>query len=336
MDWGSLILALPAGVLLGCAFGALVQRSHFCTMGALADLALFGDWRRLRAWLLAIAVALIGVQALGLAGLVEISASWYAVPRPLSLVLAGGLVFGFGMTLCGGCASRTLVRLGAGSLKAALALALLAAAALASAGLLAVLAPAAWTTPTLTSPPGPVSAALAEVVGGLLLVFALADERFRNSLPDLLAGLGIGALAIFAWLIDAGFGGIAPTSLNFVAVPALAPLGDLPALALGLLLGVPLGAHVTARLTGTFRVERFTGRADLHRHAWGGVLMGVGAGLTLGCTIGHGVGGLATLALPSLVALTGVLAGAWLGLRYLEQGSLRGALRALLPGQGRA
>ena len=107
-----------AAFAAGLVFGAVVQRTHFCTMGAIADLVLFGDGRRMRAWLLAIAVGLLGSQLLDSTGIVDLGSSFYRASDILwAGALLGGLMFGFGMTQTGGCTSRNVVRLGAGNLK---------------------------------------------------------------------------------------------------------------------------------------------------------------------------------------------------------------------------
>ncbi|MFL5332233.1 MAG: YeeE/YedE thiosulfate transporter family protein [Geminicoccaceae bacterium] len=113
----------PWALLIGIAFGALVQRSHFCTMGCISDAVLFGSYRRLRVWALAIAVAVVGSQTLNKAGLVDLGGSLYQRAGPHWLPAAvGGVLFGFGMVQAGGCISRNLVRFGSGSLKASVAL----------------------------------------------------------------------------------------------------------------------------------------------------------------------------------------------------------------------
>ena len=110
-----------AGLALGVIFGAAVQRSNFCTMGAISDMVLMGDGNRLRSWVLAIAVAMLGSQLLHLLGFVDLGRSIYTSANLGWLGAAlGGLLFGFGMVLAGGCGSRTLVRLGAGNLKSLL------------------------------------------------------------------------------------------------------------------------------------------------------------------------------------------------------------------------
>ncbi|MGI9505890.1 MAG: YeeE/YedE thiosulfate transporter family protein, partial [Geminicoccaceae bacterium] len=117
-DLSATSMVALAAFISGLVFGAVVQRTHFCTMGAIADLVLFGDGRRMRAWLLAIAVALVGSQLLAVAGIVDLAGSFYRSSNILWLgALVGGLLFGFGMTLTGGCTSRNIVRLGAGNLK---------------------------------------------------------------------------------------------------------------------------------------------------------------------------------------------------------------------------
>ena len=115
--------ALASAVVWGAfaltfIFGAVGNKTHFCTMGAVSDVVNMGDWNRMRMWLLAIAVATAGASALQLAGLVDLSKTIYTAPRFtwLSYIL-GGLLFGIGMTLGSGCGSRTLIRIGTGNLK---------------------------------------------------------------------------------------------------------------------------------------------------------------------------------------------------------------------------
>ena len=116
---------IPAGVLvsalgfvLGVIFGVTAQRTNFCTMGAISDAVFMGDWNRFRAWMLAIAVAILGSQALHMTGTVDLATSIYLTSNlGWAGAIIGGLLFGFGMTMTGGCGNKTLVRLGAGNLK---------------------------------------------------------------------------------------------------------------------------------------------------------------------------------------------------------------------------
>ena len=108
--WGAFALAF--------IFGAVGNNTNFCTMGAVSDWVNIGDTSRMRMWLLAIAVAILGSSALHLAGIIDLSKSIYPSPNFTWLpYIVGGSLFGVGMTLGSGCGSKTLIRIGAGNLK---------------------------------------------------------------------------------------------------------------------------------------------------------------------------------------------------------------------------
>src|SRR5476649_540088 len=108
--WGAFILAF--------IFGAIGNKTNFCTMGAVSDWVNMGSLNRMRMWLLAIAVAILGSNALQLAGVVDLSKSIYTGSNFIWLsYLVGGFAFGVGMTLGSGCGSKTLIRIGGGNLK---------------------------------------------------------------------------------------------------------------------------------------------------------------------------------------------------------------------------
>lgn len=103
---------------LAVLFGAILQRTHFCTMGAISDIVTMGDWNRMRMWVLAIGVAIVATGSMAAMGVIDVSRTLYTANRVIWLSAAvGGLLFGFGMVLASGCGSKTLVRLGAGNLK---------------------------------------------------------------------------------------------------------------------------------------------------------------------------------------------------------------------------
>ncbi|HRQ58764.1 MAG TPA: YeeE/YedE family protein [Azoarcus taiwanensis] len=107
-----------AAFVLGLVFGFVGNKTNFCTLGAVSDVVNMGDWTRMRMWLLAIAVAIIGTGALQLAGVFDASQSIYTGSRLTWFSnLLGGLLFGVGMTLASGCGSKTLIRIGGGNLK---------------------------------------------------------------------------------------------------------------------------------------------------------------------------------------------------------------------------
>lgn len=351
MEFHPALLPL-AGLAIGAAFGAATERSGFCTMGAVSDWAGLGDATRLRAWALAAAIAIAGAQALHLAGAIDLSRSLYAGKRLLWLGhLAGGALFGVGMTYAGGCASRALARLGAGNLKSLVVLLVLAVAAMATMrGLLAPLRialvdasaialPRAQSLPDLLAPGAPVLRAAIAALAALALAFwALRDARLRARTALVAGACAAGALAVAAWAATGilGHDDFEPAplaSLTFVAPTAEAMLyamfstGSSVTFPVATCAGMVAGAAASALAAGRFRWEGFADRADLARHVLGAAAMGVGGVLALGCTIGQGVAGISTLSLGALLTVAGIVAGGALATRALAEGSWREALR---------
>jgi uncharacterized membrane protein YedE/YeeE len=204
---------------LGFVFGAVAQRTGFCTMGAVADIVNFGDWTRMRQWLLAIAVAILGTQAMAAAGVIDLADAIYTTPRfTAAAYVVGGLLFGFGMVLAGGCGSRTVVRAGGGSLKSLVVFIVLGLSAYVTLrgvlGIVRVYAiePAGWEFATGQDLPSLLASAtqiarptlqrvLGLALGGALLAFALARRDFLRA-DNLLAGIAIGAVIVGVWFVS--------------------------------------------------------------------------------------------------------------------------------------
>ncbi len=211
------------GVGLGAAFGFVGQRSNFCTMGAVSDILAMGSWTRMRMWLAAIGVAILATGALQLAGLIDVSKSIYTSGRVLWLAnLVGGALFGIGMTLAGGCGSKTLIRIGGGSLKSVVVFAFVAISAyMTLKGLFGVwrvrwLEPWVWNVgsgqdlPTLLAAstglsPRTLWLLLMALFGGGLLLFSLAGRDFRRPAP-LLGGLLTGVFVAVGWYVTGHVG----------------------------------------------------------------------------------------------------------------------------------
>ncbi len=222
-------LVAALGLLVGAIFGAAAQRSNFCTMGAITDAVTFGDWRRMRMWLLAIAVAIAGVAVLRMTGAIDPAKSLYTGSRiaVLSLV-AGGFIFGFGMTLGSGCASKTLIRIGGGNLKSLIVLVFIGISAFMTLkGVFAL-----WRTAALDPvriDVGGVGAAtsdlpaLAAALGvpaalTMLIPFAIAaaiavwvfgSREFRMSREMVIGGIVVGAVVVAGWYISGHVGHLA-------------------------------------------------------------------------------------------------------------------------------
>src|SRR5207253_3234471 len=185
--------------ILAFIFGAVGNKTRFCTMGAVSDWVNMGETSRLRMWLLAIAVAILGAAALQLAGLVDYSKSIYTSPNFTWLsYLVGGFLFGVGMTLGSGCGSKTLIRVGAGSLKSLIVYVFLGIAAymtlrgIFGAFRVGVLEKAVITLPAgqdLPSLFGVNRAIIAALVAGALLVFVYSSRQFRSSFDYTLGGV---------------------------------------------------------------------------------------------------------------------------------------------------
>ncbi len=222
---------LWASFALATVFGAIAQRTHFCTMGAVADIVNIGDWTRMRMWLMAIGVAMIGFNAMVGLGWVEARHSIYAAPRLIWLSnLLGGLLFGFGMVLASGCGSKTLVRIGGGNLKSLVVFCVMGLAAYATMrGVVAVARVATVDTVGITLPASQDLTSLLAHAGlgartslalwlggaiGLALVgFALANTEARRA-EALLGGLGIGAVVVGVWWVSGRLGHLAEHPLT--------------------------------------------------------------------------------------------------------------------------
>ncbi|HEX9718587.1 MAG TPA: YeeE/YedE family protein [Ramlibacter sp.] len=217
---------LWASFFVSMAFGAVVQRTGFCTMGAVSDVVTMGDWTRMRQWGLAAGVAVVGFGLLAWAGLVSPDKTLYASNRWTWLsALAGGGIFGFGMVLASGCASKALVRVGGGNLKAVVVVVVLGVAAFATLkGLTAVwrtetvdrvaldfqaqASLPAWAAQAFAAKASAAGLALSLVIGGALVAWALAGREFLRG-TNVLAGAGVGAGVVAMWWISGHVGHIA-------------------------------------------------------------------------------------------------------------------------------
>jgi len=225
--------------LLAFIFGAVGNKTRFCTMGAVSDWINMGELSRMRMWLLAVAVALAGSSALHLAGIVDLSKSIYPGPNFTWLsYLVGGFLFGVGMTLGSGCGSKTLIRIGAGSLKSLVVYVFLGIAAYMTlrgvfgAFRVGVLEKAAITLPTGQDLPSLLSfstsigkgawiAILAAVIAGGMLVFIYRSKEFRSTFDYTLGGVVTGLVVVGGWYVSGHIGHVAedPNTLQeaFVA-----------------------------------------------------------------------------------------------------------------------
>lgn len=211
---------------LAVVLGWIVQRSHFCTMGAISDWLFMRDATRLRQWALALALAIVGLAGMMAAGWVTPFDTIYALPRiPWLSYLLGGLLFGVGMVLASGCPTKNLVRLGGGNLKALVVLLVMGISALATLrgapGWLRVQLVDSltmgfesgpfigqWLSVTLGWSGADGMGVTALTVALFLLWWVLGDRHFLQK-TNLLAGLGVGAVLLGCWVVS-GVVGLVP------------------------------------------------------------------------------------------------------------------------------
>jgi uncharacterized membrane protein YedE/YeeE len=211
---------------IAVVMGAVVNKTNFCTMGAVSDWVNMGDLGRFRAWMFAIAVALLGVVVLEYFGLVKPDAA-FPPYRSGQFIwaenLLGGILFGIGMTLASGCGNKALIRIGGGNIKSIMVALIIAVIAYfmvnpfpGSDQTLFTLLFYSWIRPlamdlgvsqdigTLIS--GSEDGVQTRLIIGVLLavallVFAFKSADFRKSSDNILGGLVVGAAVLGAWYV---------------------------------------------------------------------------------------------------------------------------------------
>ncbi len=215
---------LGGSFALAFVFGAVGNKTNFCTMGAVSDWVNMGDTGRLRMWLLAIAVAILGANGLHLAGAIDLSKSLYQTPNFTWLsYLVGGFLFGVGMTLGSGCGSKTLIRMGGGNLKSVVVFLVIGITAymtlkgLFGAFRVGVLEKASVVLATGQDLPsllaGPLGASKVMLVAvfsvGIALAlmgFIFSSRDFRASFDNVLGGVVVGLVVVGAWYVSGHIG----------------------------------------------------------------------------------------------------------------------------------
>jgi len=216
--------------IIAVVMGAVVHKTNFCTMGAVSDWVNIGDTGRMKAWLLAMVVALLGVTVLQYLDVFSLDSSrppYRTSNFAWARYIIGGLLFGIGMTLASGCGNKILVRIGGGNMKSVLVLLV--------AGIFAylmtktdfyVIAFHRWMQHLTIdfSPYGIAHQDLASVANGLIggasvdfyrllfglllsilgLVYVFKSLDFRSSFDNILGGVVVGAAVVAAWYVTGG------------------------------------------------------------------------------------------------------------------------------------
>lgn len=326
------------GLAVGAIFGLLVQHHRFCMVAATGNFLLIKDNRQLLAFVAALLVAITGTQLLEFTETVAIADSSY---RNSQLdwfgASLGGLIFGIGGVLAGGCATRTLVRSAEGSVNAIIALVFFMLFAAAAQFSFLETMRLGITTATSVELSGDASIAAilglpqwlpAVVIVGLMLAYIIKywNPEAKNMV---FAGAVIGLLVVAGWYIT---GVLAqdefdPTKPSGVTVSGpLARFGYIliaakfPALsfAISFVIGIAVTVLTFSLATGRFKLEAPKSGA-IKLTVLGGSLMGVGAIMAYGCNVGQGLTGISTLSFESMLAFAGMFVGTAGMVKFMEK-----------------
>lgn len=329
--FGDPTMLVAIGVLTGLLFGAAAQHSRFCLRAATVEVAEGQVGGKLGIWLIAFSAAVLGVQGAIALDLLDVSdARQLAATGSMSGAVIGGLLFGVGMILARGCASRLLVLSATGNLRAivsGLVLTLVA-----QASLRGVLSPVREALGNIALVEGGdsrnmlnilgLSSTTAALVAALVLVLgvSLALRRDVAALRAISAAL-VGFAVALGWVLtytlaQSSFEVVPVSSVTFTGPSTDTLMGlvnerSLPgSFGIGLVPGVFAGAALMALISGEFKIQRFGPDTPMERYLVGASLMGFGSMLAGGCAVGAGVSGGAIFAITAWVAVFFMWVGA--------------------------
>jgi uncharacterized membrane protein YedE/YeeE len=330
-------LSAFGGLAVGLAFGALAQASRFCLRRAT-----IGFWsgrvdEAMAVWLAEFGTALLTTQLLFPLEVLSVGeVRQLASPGTLSGAVLGGLMFGVGMILARGCASRLLVLSATGNARALVTG--LVVTVVAQASLTGVLSPLRQTLSGLWMVGPETRAILMDLPGqpglwggvAVLIAAAVLAAHLRAGWGRIALAVALGATVSAGWAFTAelsrvSFEPVAVGSVTFTGPSAdtLMALITSPSLpltfAIGLVPGVFLGSFASSVVRREFRVEVFGAETGMLRYLIGGALMGFGGMLAGGCAVGAGVTGGAVLSLTAWVALLFMWIGAGATLAALKR-----------------
>lgn len=323
------------GLLCGALLGFVMQRGRFCLTGGFRDMYIAKDNRMFYALLIAIAVQSVGVFALIQTGLVQFSSGTF----PWVAVIIGSFIFGIGIVLAGGCATGTWYRAGEGLLGSWIALfGYMAMAAIMKTG---VLLPVNNAFQSVVAPKNSIAETtgisvwvfIAILVAIVIVILVKEARKPKVAIPSLKpkrTGLShllfekrwhpfftaflVGLIAILAWPLSEATGrmhglGITTPSANILQYLVT---GDLTFINWGvfLVLGIFFGSFIAAKASGEFRFRMPDAKTGITSFI-GGLLMGFGASLAGGCSIGNGLVMTAMMTWQGWVSLVFIILGTW-------------------------
>lgn len=336
------VLAALVGLAGGVVLGLAARLGDFCTLGALEAATYGRDQTRLRLWGVVLAVAIVATQAGAMTGLIDLPATFYhSVQWNASGSIVGGLVFGYGMAMAGNCGFGALVRFGGGDMRSLVVVVVMGIFGfMALSGPLAPLRVMLFPQPDALGPQGivhdlgrlglPPVVVIGAIAAGLLS-WALSHAGLRQSPGKIAWGVAAGlaiawSFAGTTWLAGESLGGVPVEGPSFTApvgrtlVFLMTSTAGGITFSVGSVLGVMAGALIGSMIRGLFRWEACEDPRELKRQVGGAALMGIGGVVALGCSVGQGVTGFATLAWSGPVTLLAIVLGAMVGLHRLIAG----------------
>ncbi len=371
----------PVFWMSGVAFGAICQRSRFCFVAGFRDLFLMRQGRMLRGIIAGLAVATVGF-AMIMATVVPnpgngvLPSDAHILPLGIATV-AGGLLFGFGMVLSGGCVSGSLYRMGEGYLGSWVAIggvllglyalnrtwnwwwehqisgdrtswlptdlsytgAIVLTMALLALALIAIRwweRRGPYAAMAVTIPISSATPAQAESDGVLA---SMARTVFRREWTPLIGGIALAAVNILLFIRYRPLGVVGELSRwssDLAAgvgagVGELDGISDLPGCvqravegswfsdAFMLNTGIIAGAFTASLLAREFRLRVPRGPRRYVQSLGGGIVMGYGAGLGLGCTLGAFFSAIPSLALNGWIYVIALAIGAFAGTSFIRR-----------------
>jgi uncharacterized protein len=337
------VIAALIGLCTGIVLGLAARLGEFCTLGAIESAAYGDDQRRLRQWGVVLGTAIFSTFLLADAGLIDLQATIYHSIQwnPLASI-AGGLLFGYGMALAGNCGFGALARFGGGDLRSMVVVVVMAIAGFVTlngplAQLRVTLFPQEISfvpqgiAHTLSSLTGLPPLAFATVIALGVAAWGLSYAPLRAAPRRVIWGVAAGlAITMAFWgtsaLNDQTFGAIPVEGHSFTAPLGRSLLWLMTSssggigFGVGSVAGVLAGAFIGSSIKGLFRWEACEDPRELGRQVSGAIFMGIGGIIAMGCSVGQGLSGMATLAYSGPVTLAAIYGGALFGLRRLIAG----------------
>ena len=334
------LIGMFGGILLGLA----ARIGRFCTLGAIEDLYYGENPLRLRMWGIAIGVSVIGTFALSLLGLLDLQQTLYLGRswNPFASIF-GGLVFGYGMALAGNCGYGALARVGGGDLRSLLIVLImgifayitlggpLSSLRLWAFGIVEEQAEVRTFAHSLAQTTGLAVELCGIAIGIAILCLTLSSRSLRNAPSYIFWGAVVGFAIVSGWagtqwVANTGFDATSVVSHTFSApigetiLYAMTSSGNSISFGTGSVFGVILGAFLGCLIKGHFRWESCDDPRELRRQILGAALMGIGAVIAVGCSVGQGLSAFSVLTFSAPVTLGAILVGAAIGLRQLILG----------------